>query len=134
MKANLPKQAKRGHQRAIHHGALRDVMESVRNSTSREMTKAAFEFLVLTVMRKSEALEASWNEIDMEARTWTIPASRMKAGREDRIPLSDRAIEILESVRKGRRTGYVFQTQGATIYKNTLNKMFAAAGASGDSE
>ena len=51
--------------------------------------------LVLTAARSGEARGARWDEIDLEARTWTIPASRMKAGREHRVPLSDAAIEVL---------------------------------------
>ena len=128
LKANLPKQAKRDHHRAIHHSALREAIDAVRNSTSREMTKAAFEFLVLTATRKSETLEASWNEIDLESRTWIIPASRMKAGREHRVPLSDRAIEILRQVKGRRSTGYIFHSSGSPIDGNTMNKMLSKAG------
>ena len=128
LKANLPKQTKGEHQRAIHHSEVSGAIDAIRNSTSRDMAKFVFEFLVLTATRKSETIEAAWNEIDLEARTWTIPASRMKSGKEHRIPLSDRAIEILQAVKKGRRTGYVFHSSGSPIDGNTLNKMLAKAG------
>jgi integrase len=53
------------------------------------------EFIVLTAVRTSEAREARWSEIDLDVKVWTIPAHRMKSGREHRVPLSDRAIELL---------------------------------------
>ena len=63
----------------------------------------AFRLLVLTACRTSEVLGAQWNEIDMDARTWTIPAARMKAKRAHRIPLCAEALVVLEAARK--RTG-----------------------------
>ena len=59
----------------------------------------AFEFLVLTAARSGEVRGARWSEIDLDARTWTVPGERMKTGREHRVPLSDRAIEILTEAR-----------------------------------
>jgi integrase len=55
-------------------------------------------FAVLTAARTREVIGARWAEIDMPARTWTIPAARMKAGREHRVPLSDLALAILRTV------------------------------------
>ena len=63
------------------------------------MTKLSFEFLVLTAARSSEVRLAEWAEIDWGSRTWTVPASRMKARREHRVPLAGRALEILSEVR-----------------------------------
>ena len=60
----------------------------------------AFEFLVLTAARGGEVRGAVWSEIDRDAGVWTIPASRMKTAREHRVPLSGRALEILEAARK----------------------------------
>jgi integrase len=59
----------------------------------------ALEFAILTAARTGEVLGATWDEIDLEARLWTIPGSRMKAGKEHRVPLSNVAIEVLEGVR-----------------------------------
>ena len=56
----------------------------------------ALEFAILSATRTTETIEARWNEIDLKAKVWTIPAERMKAGREHRVPLSTRAVEILE--------------------------------------
>ena len=64
----------------------------------------AIEFLILTAARSGEVREATWSEFDLKAKTWSIPASRMKAGRAHRIPLSDRATEILKHMNTFRRT------------------------------
>ena len=64
------------------------------------MIKLCFEFLVLTAARSGEARLARWEEIDWQERSWTIPASRMKADREHRVPLSRRAVEILQTARE----------------------------------
>ena len=57
------------------------------------------ELCILTNCRTSEALQASWSEFDLGERLWTIPASRMKAGKEHRIPLSDAATALLSRLR-----------------------------------
>ena len=64
-------------------------------STSYPLTKLAFRLAVLTATRSGEVRGADWNEIDWESATWTIPAERMKAGKEHRIPLSTQAMETL---------------------------------------
>jgi integrase len=78
----------------------------------RQATAAmALEFLILTVARSGEVLGARWAEFDLESKVWTIPAARMKAGREHRVPLSSRALAILEAVAKGRTGVFVFPGQ-----------------------
>ena len=64
--------------------------------------------MILTAARTGEARLATWDEIDIDARVWTVPASRMKAGRAHRVPLSDRALEILAEMQPLRRTDFVF--------------------------
>jgi integrase len=59
----------------------------------------ALEFLILTAARSGEVLGATWGEVDFKAKAWTVPAVRMKAGREHRVPLSARAVELLEKMR-----------------------------------
>ena len=71
-------------------------------------TALALELLVLTATRANETLGATWSEFDLEKKVWCIPAARMKAGREHRVPLSDRAIEILKEVESVRQTVFVF--------------------------
>jgi integrase len=69
----------------------------------------ALEFLVLTATRTGETLGATWDEVDMGAKLWTIPASRMKAGKEQhRVPLSDAALAVLQQMHDIRHSGYVF--------------------------
>ena len=132
LKANLPKQPKGEHHSAIPHREVAAAIQAVRNSTSGEMAKLAFEFLVLTAARKGEVLEARWSEIDMEAATWTIPGSRMKAGREHRVPLTTRATAILARARDlspNNPTGLVFRSaRGNALDGNTMNKMLAKVG------
>lgn len=61
----------------------------------------ALEFTILTAVRTSDTLDAPRAEIDLESRMWTIPAERMKASRDHRVPLSDRAIEIINAMPPG---------------------------------
>lgn len=63
------------------------------------MAALALEFLILTAARSGEVLGARWDEFDLEENVWIVPAVRMKAGREHRVPLSVRAVELLELVK-----------------------------------
>ncbi|MFN5746643.1 MAG: tyrosine-type recombinase/integrase [Methylococcaceae bacterium] len=71
----------------------------------------ALEFLILTATRTSETLGAQWSEIDLDSKVWTIPASRMKAGRVHQVPLSLEAVKILEKLPKIERVGLLFPGQ-----------------------
>lgn len=87
------------HYRALPYqkvGAALEIVESSRASVS---AKACFRFLVLTACRSGEVRGAAWTEIDEDARAWRIPADRMKAGEEHRVPLPDAALDVLELVR-----------------------------------
>lgn len=77
-------------------------MDSVINAT--ETVRLAIEFVILTAARSGEVRGATWSEFDLEAKAWVIPADRMKGGRAHRIPLSDRAVEILKRMSTFRRT------------------------------
>jgi integrase len=70
----------------------------------------ALEFTILTAARTGETIFAQWNEIDLLDKTWTVSAARMKAGREHRVPLSARALAILEEMQAHRHAddGFVF--------------------------
>ncbi|MDE2905789.1 MAG: site-specific integrase, partial [Acidobacteriota bacterium] len=61
--------------------------------------KAAISFTALTAVRSGEARGERWGEVDLEAREWRVPASRMKAGAEHRVPLSDAAVAVLEGMK-----------------------------------
>jgi integrase len=68
----------------------------------------ALEFAILTAGRTGEIIGARWNEIDLAANVWTVPASRMKGGREHRVPLSAAALAILNKVSTGNPEDFVF--------------------------
>lgn len=107
----LPKRGKltRGHHAAM---AYRDVPAFIAALRGREAIAAlALEFCILTAGRSGEALGARWSEVDLDAKVWTLPAARMKAAREHRVPLSERALAILARL-AGARTGeFVFPGQ-----------------------
>ena len=75
------------------------------------MAARALEFTILTAARTSETLQATWSEIDLGARLWTVAADRMKAGKEHRVPLTDAAVQILTALAKesgAEPVAYVF--------------------------
>lgn len=87
--------------KAEHHAAmpfaeLPAFLGTLRDKDS--ISARALEFAILTAARSSEVREATWAEIDLAKQLWTVPASRMKAGREHTVPLSDRTLEILQSL------------------------------------
>ena len=84
--------------RALPYQEVGEALEIVRASRASMSAKACLEFVILTACRSGEARNAEWSEIDMEAREWRIPASRMKSGREHRVPLSNVVLEVLERV------------------------------------
>ena len=131
--AALPKhngKAKR-HHRALPHGEVAAAIEAVRGSGAGRSVKLAFEFLVLTAARSGEVRLATWDEIDKEAATWTVPAARMKAGREHRVPLSGRALAILDEARSlDDGSGLVFPGTrvGKPLSDMTLSKLMRDLG------
>ena len=87
------------HMRALPHGAVAAAVGAVRASRTRPVVKLAFELLVLTAARSGEVRGAHWTELNLADRVWTIPAMRMKGGREHRVPLCGRAVELLDAAR-----------------------------------
>lgn len=81
------------------------------------------EFLILTAARTGEVLGARWEEMDLESRTWTIPPGRMKAGKEHRIPLNERAMAILQAQLAVKSGEYVFPSP-STLHKPLSNGAF----------
>jgi integrase len=75
---------------------------------SLDETKArALEFTILTAARTAEALKATWDEVDLEAKLWTVPAERMKGGKQHCVPLSAKAVEILNGLPRDE-SGFLF--------------------------
>jgi integrase len=92
-----------------HHAALpfAEIPQFMAELRDRDSTSArALEFTILTAARTGETIGATWDEIDIKARTWTVPAGRMKAGKKHVAPLTDRAVEILSDL--SRKGNYVF--------------------------
>ena len=89
--------------------ALDDVANWFRALQGREgMAALALQFLTLTAARSGELRGATWDEIDLTKEIWVIPADRMKAGREHRVPLSSTAVDLLEAVPRYLGSPYVF--------------------------
>ena len=103
--------------RSLPYAEVAGAINSVQTSHVAPVLKVAFEFLVLTAARAGEVRLATWDEIDLEAATWTIPAERMKAAREHRVPLSKHALEVLAEARMlgNGRDGLVFPSRGRPI-------------------
>ena len=118
------------HHRALPYGEVAGALATVRASGAGMSTRLAFEFLVLTAARSGEVRLATWDEIDMDAATWTVPGERMKAGREHRVPLSDRALAILDEARVLRdATNLAFPgTRRGPLSDMTLSKLLRDLG------
>ncbi|ANY79685.1 integrase [Microvirga ossetica] len=106
--AVLPKRAKltRGHHKAMPFDEVPAFLTALRERDG--MAPRALEFAILTAARSGEVFGALWEEFDLEGRVWTVPAARMKAGRVHRVPLSDRAVEILREMEQKRLSELVF--------------------------
>jgi integrase len=103
-----------------------DVAAFVGKLRAREATAAlALEFCILTAARSGEVLGAKWAEIDLDKKVWTLPASRMKAGREHRVPLSARAVSILKQLAKSKMGDFVFpgQARGKSLSNMAMEMM-----------
>jgi len=92
----LPKhRATKAHHAALPYTEVPDFLRALRASDASEPVKLGLELTILCATRTSETLHATWAEVDLPARTWTIPGERMKTGIAHRIPLSPRCKEIL---------------------------------------
>ena len=99
--------------KVAHHDAMpwRDVPAFYAELEARSATAAkALQFTILTACRTSEVLGITWEELDLDARLWTIPAARMKGGVQHRVPLTDEMLRILEPMR-AMASDYVFEGQ-----------------------
>ena len=122
----LPARVKlsRGHHKALPYEQLPEFIDRLRqHQEAGSIAAYALEFTILTAVRTGEIVRSKrdkkidagrWSEVDGDAATWTVPAQRMKAGKEHVIPLSGRAIKILDEVRPlTRRDGFIFPGQRA---------------------
>lgn len=98
-------------QKVQHHRAVPiDEMPMFMTDLRGKMGTAAraLEFTILTAGRSGEVRGARWSELDMEAKIWTVPAGRMKAGREHRVPLSETAARLIQALPRVKETDLVF--------------------------
>lgn len=97
----LPRQnEKKSHFDAIPYGNVPAFIQRLQAVVTSDFARLAFELLILTATRTNEVLKAEWSEVDLDQAVWTIPASRMKAGKEHRVPLAPRALVLLRSARQ----------------------------------
>ncbi len=125
LKHQLPAKSKLPKGRIAHHPALPiDVtpafMKQLRDVEG--MGARALEFAILTAARSGEVRGATWGEVDLSAKVWTIPGVRMKAGREHRVPLSAPAVTLLEALPGGQGGDLLFQApKGGPLSDMTLS-------------
>jgi integrase len=106
-----------------HHAALSylEIGGFVSDLRSRDGTSAkALEFLILTAARTGEVIGAQWGEFDLAARVWTVPAARTKSGREHRVPLSNRAVEIVRRMQSRCESDFVFPGRNSGLSNMSL--------------
>lgn len=125
------KRLTKGHHAAMGYADLPWFVDALRQ---REAGAARLlEFLILTATRSGEARGATWDEIDLDGALWTVPAGRMKAGKEHRVPLTGRAVEILGVQRdKTGGSGLAFPNeQGQVPSVNVFGALFKRMGVAG---
>jgi len=107
----LPKQSKltRSHHAAMPYEHVAAFIGRLRESDS--LAAQALELTILTAARSGEILGMGWSEVDLDKKIWTVPANRMKAGREHRVPLSERAVAILRQLADIKTGDFVYPGQ-----------------------
>lgn len=122
------------HRKALPYSEVAGCIDSVKQSNAWAITKLAFEFLVLTAVRSGEARGAVPDEIDRQAKVWTIPAKRMKMKRVHRVPLCARALEILDEAAKiNGGSDLIFSSlRGKALSDMTLSKLVKELGYDAD--
>ncbi len=105
----LPRQTdKPDHHEALPFGDVAAFLDRLAASKASDTVKGALELLILTACRTGEVVNARWSEVNLDAAVWIVPAERMKAGREHRVPLSARAVELLRNAETERTGEFVF--------------------------
>ena len=124
--AVLPKTNKRSeHHRALPFADVGKAIDTIRETDAWPATRLGFEFLVLTACRSGEVRLAQWAEVDLAGQVLTIPGDRMKTGRSHRIPLSDRAMDVLRQARElADDSGLIFPSpRGKALTDSTISKL-----------
>ena len=132
----LPRHEKRQTPRkSLPYADVPQFLSNLQDTQANPLTKLALELIILTACRSGEVRLARWEEIDLNNAEWAVPASRMKAKREHRIPLSERAVELLKEAKaigqaQGDDSGLVFPgtKRGKPISDMTLTKLVKGMG------
>jgi integrase len=108
LKNALPARQKlaRGHHAAMPYAQVPAYVKRLQSAEA--MAARGLEFLILTASRSGEVMGAQWPEFDLEKAVWTVPAERMKAGKEHRVPLSPRAVAIIKDLHETKVNDFVF--------------------------
>ena len=113
------------HQPSMPWREVPTFVQGVLWTSQRNVTRALLEFVILTAARSGEARAMAWDEVDLEAKVWTVPATRMKAKVIHRVPLSERAVEILtEQRQKHPETDLVFPAPRGGILSDMVLTAF----------
>lgn len=133
LNAALPRRPReRLHHPALPYSEVAEALDAIRRAPGHETCSDALTFLVLTAARTGEVRQATWDEIDLDARVWTVPAAHMKMRKIHRVPLSSGAVAVLERARertKGR--GLVFPSNrkaGQPLSNMALTMLLRRAG------
>ena len=134
VKKVLPRRrGNKSHHPAMPYGKLPAFLQTLSGSTADPITRLGLEFLILTAARTGEVRFMDWGEVDTVAATWTVPAPRMKARREHRVPLPRRAMAVLEEARSlGTGSGLVFPSRKGKPLSNMAFTMLLRRLEAGD--
>jgi integrase len=127
----LPKpNRKPKHRASLPYTDVSECLSVIKHSDAMLSTKLAIELLVLTATRSGEVRLANWSEVDLYAKTWTIPAERMKMKEEHIIPLSDRALDVLHQAKALGDNSLIFpgMRSGRPMSDMTMSKLVKELG------
>ena len=109
------------HFSAMHYDDVPEFIRQLRTHQNRSTAAVALEFVILTTTRSSETLRMRWDEVNWKQKLWIIPGERMKAGKEHRVPLSDRAMVLLERQREhANGDAHVFTGYGRHLSRKSM--------------
>ena len=116
------------HHPALPYGEVPAFMEALRERNA--VAARALEFTILTAARTVETLGATWSEVNLATKTWIIPKERMEGGTEHKVPLSDRAVEIVNEMAAIEFSDFVFAGVRGGLSNMAMLRVLARLGRS----